>query len=168
MFRTLQSVDKKNKMNILVSRIVTGIGICEDHEIFNLNNLKPKVIFVAVHLIITLITILPTAFLYSSYSLSCVYISIIFCISIWRGGSYYVEVLREIHDIKLDKLNEKIKKQETVTDNEDQCEKGYNLLVTEGNTSVSEIYEECYFSDSGDMENGPDLEKSWEEISTNL
>ena len=89
-----------------------------------------------------------------------------------RGGSYYAEVLRKIHDIKLDKLHENIK---PVTDNEDNFEKGYKLFVTEENASVFEINDNSYVSDpgeqdggSGDIDSGPDSEKSWEEISTDL
>ena len=84
-------------------------------------------------------------------------------------------MLREINDLKFDNIHEKIKKQETVIDNEEHYKEESNLFVSKEDTSVSELSDNTNISEleennssSEDIENGPDSDISWEELSTNL
>ena len=189
-FRHL-SVDKKNGMHILVTKVARSIGIFEKDEVFNSKTLKTKMIFVVAQVIFTLVTIIPTPFLYSSYTLSCIYICIIFGVCIWRGGSYYIEVFSERYKLKFVELWEQIEKDENVTSVEGPLE-GENELfhqiadaINEANETVcvSEISnsekdinsienqntdKENDKSSAEESDNAPDSDKSWEEISTNL
>ena len=189
-FRHL-AADKKNGMHILVTKVARSIGIFEKDEVFNSKTLKTKMIFVVAQVIFTLVTIIPTPFLYSSYNLSCIYICIIFGVCIWRGGSYYIEVFSERYKLKFVELWEQIEKDENVTSVEGPLE-GENELfhqiadaINEANETVcvSEISnsekdinsienqntdKENDKSSAEESDNAPDSDKSWEEISTNL
>merc|ERR1719277_2659515 len=58
-------------------------------------SVKTKIVFAVCQLVYTLLTILPTPFLYGSYRLSCAYLVFIFGWGTWNGASYYIEVFAE-------------------------------------------------------------------------
>ena len=196
-FRHL-AADKKNGMHILVTKVARSIGIFEKDEVFNSKTLKTKMIFVVAQVIFTLVTIIPTPFLYSSYNLSCIYICIIFGVCIWRGGSYYIEVFSERYKLKFVENEEKA---ENVTSVDGKLEVDHELFhqiadaINEANETVcmSEVIDnekdinsfenknterendkssseesDNDKSSSEESDNGPDSDKSWEEIYTNL
>ena len=95
-------------MNILTKKVTRQLGILGPDEDFNSEELKCKLIFCVVQGLYSVIVSIPTLWLYSNYYLrynnpqsvyrnnnslfSAVYICIIFSWSIWRGGTYYIEV----------------------------------------------------------------------------
>ena len=86
------SMDKKNGFRNLCVKMLQSLGVAEAGEELDPDSLKTKVVFAISQFIYTLITILPTSFLYSSYRLSCVYLVLIFGWGTWNGASYYIEV----------------------------------------------------------------------------
>ena len=69
-------------------------------ESVEMDSMKAKVVFAIVQLAFTVGTVLPTYFLYSSYTLSCVYIMIILTWGTWNGACYYIEVFAETYTLK--------------------------------------------------------------------
>ena len=100
-------------MNNLTKKVTRQLGILGPHEDFNSEELKSKLIFCVVQGLYSVTVSIPTLWLYSNYYLryenshffydcglvnaqkslfSAAYICIIFSWSIWRGGTYYIEV----------------------------------------------------------------------------
>ena len=125
-------------MHILVTKVARSIGVFAKDEVFNSRTLKTKIIFVVAQVLFTLVTILPTPFLYSSYSFSFCYICVIFGLCIWRGGSYYIEVFSERYKLKFVKIEREIEKQESVNSengNSDEDQELFNQIVDAINES---------------------------------
>ena len=159
-------------MHILVTKVAKSIGVFAKDEVFNSKTLKTKIIFVIAQVLFTLVTILPTPFLYSSYSFSFCYICVIFGLSIWRGGSYYIEVFSERYKLKFVKIEREIEKQDSVNSengNADEDQELFNQIVdaiNEANendsSSEKEVHNnECEYtkSDTEDWNNTPDYYK---------
>lgn len=87
-------VDQSGFRNLCLSLLVK-LGISEPGEELVADTTKAKVVFAVLQLVYTVITVLPTYFLYSSYRLSCVYLVLIFGWGTWNGASYYIEVFAE-------------------------------------------------------------------------
>jgi len=92
--------DKKNGMNNLTKKVTRQLGILAKDEDFNSEELKSKLIFCVVQGLYSVIVSVPTLWLYTNYHLSAVYICLIFSWSIWRGGTYYIEIFSERYKMK--------------------------------------------------------------------
>ena len=84
--------DKKNGFRNLCIKLLVKIGVATPEEELDPDSVKTKTVFTSLQFLYTLITILPTPFLYSSYRLSCAYLVFIFGWGTWNGASYYIEV----------------------------------------------------------------------------
>ena len=104
MYYRYLATDKKNGMNRLTTMITKKLGILGKDEEFNSETLKCKLIFLTVQAVYTIVASLPTLFLYSSYTLSVIYICVIYSWCIWRGGTYYIEVFSERYKMKFVKI----------------------------------------------------------------
>eukprot|EP00090_Calanus_glacialis_P024964 TRINITY_DN38778_c0_g1_i1.p1 TRINITY_DN38778_c0_g1~~TRINITY_DN38778_c0_g1_i1.p1 ORF type:complete len:246 (-),score=64.68 TRINITY_DN38778_c0_g1_i1:130-795(-) len=175
------ATDKKNGMYILVTKVARSIGVFAKDEVFNPKTMKTKVIFVVAQVLFTLVTVLPTPFLYSSYSFSCCYIFVIFGLCIWRGGSYYIEVFSERYKLKFVEIEREIEKQDSVNSengDSDEDQKLFNQIVdaingANENDCISETFEEEKVIDIQEFErednksntevgdNTQDSDKSW-------
>ena len=115
--------DKKNGFrNVCLSLLVT-IGVSQPGEELVADTLKAKVVFASVQLVYTVLTLLPTYFLYSSYRLSCVYLVFIFGWGTWNGASYYIEVFAERYRLQFITESENGETEEEVDlDSEDEEE----------------------------------------------
>merc|ERR1712029_1327737 len=87
-------------MHLLTKRVMRRIGVLGPKEEFNSEEWKSKIIFFSVQALYSVIVCIPTMWLYSSYTLSVIYISIIYLWCIWRGGTYYIEVFSERYKMK--------------------------------------------------------------------
>ena len=103
--------DKKNGMHQLTKRVMRRLGVMAPQEDFDSEQLKSKVIFQIVQGVYSIAVCLPTMWLYSSYYLrlaeailiglwslnncfySVLYICFIYLWCIWRGATYYIEVI---------------------------------------------------------------------------
>jgi len=92
--------DKRNGMNRLTTMVTKKLGILKKDEDFNSESMKCKIIFFVVQGVFSIMSSLPTMFLYSSYKLSVIYICVIYSWCIWRGGTYYIEVFSERYKMK--------------------------------------------------------------------
>ena len=72
--------------------LLQKIGVNRPDEDLNPDSLKTKATFGGIQLIYTIITIIPTPFLFNSYAFSCVYLMFIYSVGTWNGASYYIEV----------------------------------------------------------------------------
>ena len=88
-------MDKKNGFRNLSLSLLVKLGVSQPGEELVADSLKAKVVFASLQLVYTLVTVLPTFFLYSSYRLSCAYLVLIFGWGTWNGASYYIEVFAE-------------------------------------------------------------------------
>jgi len=104
--------DKKNGFRNLIIAILESAGVKGKDEVFDPDTLKTKIVFVVSQLVYTVVTILPTPFLYRSYYLSLAYFLFVFGWGTWNGASYYIEVFSERYKLKF------IVKEEETADNE--------------------------------------------------
>ena len=167
-------------MYILVTKVARSIGVFAKDEVFNPKTMKTKVIFVVAQVLFTLVTVLPTPFLYSSYSFSFCYICVIFGLCIWRGGSYYIEVFSERYKLKFVKIETENKKQDSVNSengNSDEDQELFNQIVdalNEANENdccsesfkedqvidIEEIHKNEYEDDKSDTEGADNTQDS--------
>lgn len=87
--------DKKNGFRNLCIKLLIKLGVAEPGEDLDPDSVKAKTVFSSLQLLYTLITILPTPLLYTSYRASCAYLVFIFGWGTWNGASYYIEVFAE-------------------------------------------------------------------------
>ena len=92
--------DKKNVMHKLVKRISRRLGIMGKDEDYQPESLKTKAIFLVAQFLYTMLTLLPTPFLYSSYHLSLAWFALLYGWCIWRGASFYIEIFSERYKLK--------------------------------------------------------------------
>ena len=92
--------DKKNGFRNLIIAILESAGVKGKDEVFDPDTLKTKIVFVVSQLVYTVVTILPTPFLYRSYYLSLAYFLFVFGWGTWNGASYYIEVFSERYKLK--------------------------------------------------------------------
>ena len=84
--------DKKNGFRNLCLSLLCRLGFMGPGEDLVADSIKTKITFAITQLVYTLITILPTPFLFSSYRLSCIYMVLLYGCGTWNGASYYIEV----------------------------------------------------------------------------
>jgi len=87
--------DKKNAFRNLNIKLLLWLGVAQPDEDLDADSVKIKVIFALIQFIYTLVTILPTYFLFDNYLLTCIYISLMYSCGTWNGASYYIEVFAE-------------------------------------------------------------------------
>lgn len=83
---------EKNTMHVLVKRTCRSIGVMGKNEKFNPDTIKTKTIFWIFQLIFTIITLIPTPFLFANYTANVSYILLVLFIAVYNGSNYYFEV----------------------------------------------------------------------------
>lgn len=86
------SQNKKNGMHCMVKQACRSVGIFTKTEEFNYKEMKTLVIFCSAQFMYTLLTIVPTPFLYYSYHAHLAFCLGILVIGIYNGASFYIEV----------------------------------------------------------------------------
>jgi len=182
----------------MTKKACRSIGILSREESFDSRTLKTKTIFVVTQIFYTMLTLVPTPFLFGSYKLSFAYFVTLFLWTTWRGGSYYIEVFSERYNLKFVKMElekslpgkaETTFVQNSEEDEEEEEEEGHReedqklikeimdvIYAAEGEkeekgTSESENEEEEEGEDEtieASRETTPESGGSWEEISTSL
>ena len=84
--------DKKNGFCNLCVSILCQLGFSQPGEELVADSFKAKITFSITQFVYTIITIIPTYFLYNSYTLSCIYLMCLYGFGTWNGASYYIEV----------------------------------------------------------------------------
>jgi len=189
--------DTKNPMHKMTKKACRSIGILSREESFDSRTLKTKTIFVVTQIFYTMLTLVPTPFLFGSYKLSFAYFVTLFLWTTWRGGSYYIEVFSERYNLKFVKMElekslpgkaETTFVQNSEEDEEEEEEEGHR---EEDQELIKEIMDVIYAAEGEKEEKGtseseneaeegedetieasrettPESGGSWEEISTSL
>lgn len=118
------SMDKKNGFRNLSVKLLKSGGLMSPGEDLDPDSVKTKIVFAVSQLVYTLLTVLPTPFLYGSYRLSCAYLVFIFGWGTWNGASYYIEVFAERYSLQFVAISESEKDDGSVlmADDEDEDE----------------------------------------------
>jgi len=135
--------DKKNGFRNLCLSILVWLGVSQPGEDLIADSLKAKVTFAVTQLVYTMITILPTPFLYNSYRLSCVYLVLLYGCGTWNGASYYIEVFAERYRLKFARTTDDEKDEGSSivdTDTEDDSDEYENALEDVEIDQSSELY----------------------------
>ena len=135
-------VDKKNGFRNMSLALLVKLGVSEPGEELIADTVKAKVVFAVLQLVYTLLTLLPTYFLYSSYRLSCVYLVFIFGWGTWNGASYYIEVFAERYRLQFITMSETGETEGTCSDLDSEDEEEYeNALEDVEIDESSELYQ---------------------------
>jgi hypothetical protein len=98
--------DTKNALARLVLRIFRWFGVFGREEDFDSKTMKTKAVFVTGQLMFTLISFLPTPFMYYSSTFHLIYILLILTTSIFNGASFYIEVFSKRYNSHIIKIEE--------------------------------------------------------------
>ena len=87
--------DADNGMHQLVLGIMRRIKVMAPTEIFQAETAKTKMIFISAQLVYTVTTLAPVQILYSSFSISFLYISSILGWTVYKGANSYCQDFME-------------------------------------------------------------------------
>ena len=93
--------DKTNVMHRLVKKVSRSLGIMGKDEDYKPESIKSKAIFLVAQFLYTMVTLLPTPFLYSNYHLSLAWFALSYAFCIWRGASVYIEVYSKKYNVTI-------------------------------------------------------------------
>jgi len=134
--------DKKNGFRNLCLSLLCWVGLTNPGEDLDPDSLKAKITFAITQLVYTLITILPTPFLFHSYRLSCIYMVLLYGFGTWNGASYYIEVFAERYRLQFARLEDNRREDSpgAGTDTEDDSDEYENALEDVEIDQSSELY----------------------------
>jgi len=134
--------DKKNGFRNLCLSLLCWFGLTNPGEDLDPDSLKAKITFAITQLVYTLITILPTPFLFHSYRLSCIYMVLLYGFGTWNGASYYIEVFAERYRLQFARLEDNRREEScgAGTDTEDDSDEFENALEDVEIDQSSELY----------------------------
>ena len=100
------SSDKKNSFAKFVLGICRKAGFMRFNEHFDCYSTKTKIIFMGAQFLYSMMTFIPTIFLYNSQKCHIAFLIFIFCTSAFNGASFYIEVFSKVYQLKIEKLLE--------------------------------------------------------------
>lgn len=80
-----------------VHTMLNSVGVMKPGEMFDSECWKTKLIFIAVQSVYTSLSLLPIAYLWSSFYLHLTYLVAIYVICVWNGSNYYIEVFSKAY-----------------------------------------------------------------------
>merc|ERR1719481_181975 len=133
--------DKKNAFRNLNIKLLLWLGVAEPGEELVADAAKTKVIFAMIQFLYTLVTIIPTYFLFDSYILSCIFLTFMLSCGTWNGASYYIEVFAERYRLQFQSTEDTEEaKDDSVEDSDEDNENFQNAL--EELDQTSDLYKE--------------------------
>jgi len=135
--------DKKNGFRNLCLSLLSWMGLTHPGEELVADSVKTKITFAVTQLVYTLITIIPTRFLFSSYRLSCVYMVLLYGCGTWNGASYYIEVFAERYRLQFARSCQEGREDGSSvadTDTEEESEEYENALEEVEIDQSSDLY----------------------------
>jgi len=108
--------DRKSSTNKAMHKFLRQKGVLAEGEFLDPDTWKCKAMFILIQLGYTIVTILHVPLLYYSYSLSCVYLALIFTWGTWNGASYYIEVFSKRYNIQFDEMTNRKSDSASTTD----------------------------------------------------
>ena len=150
----------------MMLKIIRGSGIIEKEETYNQPTLKMKIITILVEMVYLVFTIIPISYIYTSFNISCVYITSIFLLSIWIGEYNFILDLGKKDISEARNLDQQCTRKQ-VNGSEKRIKYSSEEFVINKDGPVPNILESETVIES-EEDNSSNSEKSWEEISTNL
>ena len=150
----------------MMLKIIRGSGIIEKEETYNQPTLKMKIITILVEMVYLVFTIIPISYIYTSFNISCVYITSIFLLSIWIGEYNFILDLGKKDISEARNLDQQCTRKQ-VNGSEKRIKYSSEEFVINNDGPVPNILESETVIES-EEDNSSNSEKSWEEISTNL
>ena len=150
----------------MMLEIIRGSGIIEKEETYNQPTLKMKIITILVEMVYLVFTIIPISYIYTSFNISCVYITSIFLLSIWIGEYNFILDLGKKDISEARNLDQQCTRKQ-VNGSEKRIKYSSEEFVINNDGPVPNILESETVIES-EEDNSSNSEKSWEEISTNL
>jgi len=134
--------DKKNGFRNLCLSLLCSLGLTHPGEDLDPEAFKTKITFATTQLVYTLVTIIPTPFLYSSYRLSCIYLVLLYGFGTWNGASYYIEVFAERYRLQFVRMEDAGREESPMVgeDTEDDSDEYENALENVEIDQSSELY----------------------------
>jgi len=134
--------DKKNGFRNLCLSLLCSLGLTHPGEDLDPEAFKTKITFAATQLVYTLITVIPTPFLYSSYRFSCIYLVLLYGFGTWNGASYYIEVFAERYRLQFARMEDVGREESPLAgeDSEDDSDEYENALENMEIDQSSELY----------------------------
>merc|ERR1719445_2745336 len=120
-YRYLMKGKKKQDIYKWAEKQLQMKGLLKNGEKLDPDNYLGKLVFISVQLIYTLVMISHIRILYSSYSLSVIYIVSVFGVACWNGASYYIEIFSTRYNLQFEPKPESREKKDN-TENEDLLE----------------------------------------------
>lgn len=99
--------DSKNVMHVMAKKVCRAIGVLGRVEDFDPEALKTKLVFWIGQLLFTVITLVPTPFLFANYSSNTGYILLVLSTAVYNGSNYYFEVFAARYIQKLESASKR-------------------------------------------------------------
>lgn len=100
------SKDTKNPTARGILKVMRQVGIFQANEDYDSTSMKTKLVFVGSQFLLTLVSFIPTPFIYYSSKGMLTYIGILFTIAVYNGASFYIEVFSQRYHLHIAKLEE--------------------------------------------------------------
>merc|ERR1719278_325755 len=101
-YRYLMKGKKKQDIYKWAEKQLQMKGLLKKGEELDPDNYLGKLVFISVQLIYTLVMISHIRILYSSYTLSVIYIVSVFGVACWNGASYYIEIFSTRYNLQFE------------------------------------------------------------------
>lgn len=98
--------DTKNAMARGFLKFYRKLGVFGKDEEYDSRTLKTKAVFVVAQLIFTVVSFMPTPFMYYSPAFHLIYILLIVTSSVFNGASFYIEVFSKRYNTHILKIEE--------------------------------------------------------------
>ena len=105
-YRYLMTGKKRQPIYKWAEKQLLMKGILKEGEQLDPDNYLGKLVFVSVQLIYTMIMISHIRLLYASYTLSVIYIVVVFTVASWNGASYYIEIFSTRYNLQFEPKDE--------------------------------------------------------------
>jgi hypothetical protein len=92
---------RPNAMRSLALVVCKKLSVLGKDETFDSEHWKTKIVFIIAQLTYTVVTILPTKFLWESQTLHVGFLMICLLASIWNGAQFYIDVFASTYQAKL-------------------------------------------------------------------
>lgn len=123
--------DSKNILHKIAKAVCRTFGVLKPDENFDPEALKTKIVFWIGQLCFTVLTLLPTPFLFGNYAANTGYIIFVLSAAVYNGSNYYFEVFAARYLQKLEENAARVEAQEKVQ--QDACETSLDKVPSQGN-----------------------------------
>jgi len=90
------------------------IGLIKTEESFDSENWRTKLVFIFMQLVYTILTILPTKYLYESYMVHGIFLLVMLASAVWYGANYYFDVFAKRYFDNLKQSTEQYTKEQEI------------------------------------------------------